>query len=93
MAEQDEWRSIKAQSKPALPVPPRVGAYHQGLSNSVEPSGATGQGGEVATVLVSTQQMRRLVKVKGPGECLFKAPVRYNKYHIHYSWKDRFSAY
>ena len=60
---EDQERAIK--SKPLLPVPPRSGAYHRGLQNSVEPSGATSQGGEVATIFVSTQSTRRPVKIRG----------------------------
>ena len=50
MAEQNEWRPFEVQPKPSLPIPPREGTYHQGLQNTVEPFGATGQGREIATI-------------------------------------------
>ena len=66
------------QPEPPLPILPSAGAYHRGLQNSMEPSGATGQRGKVTVVFVSAQWARRLVKVRGLGEHFFKALVMHN---------------
>ena len=71
-------RPLEVQPEPPLPILPSAGAYHRGLQNSMEPSGATGQRGKVTVVFVSAQWARRLVKVRGLGEHFFKAPVMHN---------------
>ena len=45
----------------------------------MEPSRATSQKGEVATISISTQQTREPVRDSGSGECSSKAPVRYDQ--------------
>ena len=78
MAKQNGRKPLEAQSKPSLPIPPRTGIYHRGLQNSVVPSGAIGQRGNVTAVFVSTKQARRPIKVRDSGEHFFKAPVGHN---------------
>ena len=78
MAKQNGRRSLEAQPEPSLPIPLGAGAYHQGLQNSVEPSGATSQRGKVIVVFVSAQGTKRPIKGRGLKERFFKAPVRHN---------------
>ena len=54
----------------------------------MEPSGGTGKREKVTTVFVLAQWTRGPSKVKGLGECFFKALVRRNQCHIRCAWKD-----
>ena len=78
MAKQNGRRSLKAQLKPPLTIPPRAGAYHRGLQDFVEPFGVTSQKGKVTVVFVSDQRTKRPIKVRGSRERFFKDPVRHN---------------
>ena len=78
MAKQNGKRPHEVQPESLFLIPPRAMAYHRGLQNSMEPSGATGQRAKVTTVFVSAQRVRRPSKVRGSRKCFFKAPVKHD---------------